>query len=214
MLYFLVTTSLFNNCEIRKSQYQEAITTLRGMIESLGIAPCRIILIENNGRRPTFLDTLGCEVFYTMNNFLPMPNNGYKELQDILDCIAHYNIQDSDFIVKMTGRYILEDNSEFMQAVKMHLSSFSEGGEASSDCECIIRFGSFNRPVDYQVEDCITGLIGMCCRFIKHIEKPGLRDCVEWKWGKATYAMDRSKIHKVGRLGIRICPGSNTYFSV
>lgn len=50
---------------------------------------------------------LDCEVYYTLNNNVQTNNKGYKELQDILDCIVKYNINDSDFIVKMTGRYIL-----------------------------------------------------------------------------------------------------------
>jgi hypothetical protein len=205
MIYFLVTTSLFDDSEIRQQQYRTAITALKTMIETLEIAPSRIIIIENNGRRSTMLDTLGCDILYTNNNHYVRLEKGYKELLDVRECISHYNIQDSDFIVKMTGRYILEETSEFMQAVKEL---------PVKNWDCIIKFGSYSRPVDHQVEDCITGLIGMRCQFVKRIETPRMNECIEWKWAKATYLIDNDKIHKVGRLGIRICPGSNTYFSV
>ena len=205
MIYFIVTTSILINYEIRKRQYTEGISKLQSAIHTLGIEAYRIIIIDNNGQRPTYLDTLGCDVLYTNNNSLPISNNGYKELQDILDCITHYNIADTDFIVKMTGRYILEDNSEFMLAIQ---------NQPTTQHDCIIKFGSFNRPVDYQMNDCITGLIGMRCSFVKQIVKPQPNECVEWKWGQATYLIDAAKIHKVDRLGIRICPGSNSYFSV
>ena len=33
MIYFLVTTSLFNNCPIRESQYTNGIINLKRMIE-------------------------------------------------------------------------------------------------------------------------------------------------------------------------------------
>ena len=32
----------------------------------------KIIIVENNGVRKTFLDDLGCEVYYTNNNFLKL----------------------------------------------------------------------------------------------------------------------------------------------
>lgn len=58
------------------------------------------------------LNNSECEVYYTMNNFLTTNNKGINELKDILDCIDKYNINDTDFIVKMTGIYIyiLNDN--------------------------------------------------------------------------------------------------------
>lgn len=205
MIYFCVTTSLFNNCNIRTQKYINGILTLKKIIKNLNIENYKIIIIENNGLRETFLNTLDCEVFYTNNNFLNINNNGYKELQDILDCIQQYNIKDEDFIVKMTGRYILNDNSEFMNTLtNLHNTKY----------ECVIKYGSFLSPVDYKMDDCITGLIGMSAIYIKQIEKPLVHECVEWKWGKVTRLIDDTHIYKVNTLGISICPGSNDYFMV
>jgi len=205
MLYFIVTTSIFNNCFIRKKQYIYGINKLKKIIKDLNILNYKIIIIENNGKRCSFLDMLDCDVYYTENNFLQTGNKGIKELQDILDCINKYNINDTDFIVKMTGRYILNDNSEFMNIIKnIHNTNY----------DCVIKYGSYNRPVNYKMNDCITGLIGMSCYYIKLIEKPNEDECVEWKWAKVTNLINNEKIYLVNNLDINICPGSNKYFKV
>jgi hypothetical protein len=77
MIYFLVTTSLFNNCPIRESQYTNGIINLKDMIQKNQINNYKIIIIENNGERDTILNNLDCEVFYTRNNLLPTSNKGY-----------------------------------------------------------------------------------------------------------------------------------------
>lgn len=205
MLYFIVTTCVFNECPIRKNQYITGINQLKKIIKNLNIENYKIIVVENNGNRYTFLNMLDCEVYYTKNNFLKTDNKGIKELQDILDCIDKYNINDADFIVKMTGRYILNDNSEFMNIIKnIHNINY----------DCVIKYGSFFKPVNYKMNDCITGLIGLSCYYVKLIEKPTENECVEWKWGKVTNLIDDKKIYLVNKLGINICPGSNKYFKV
>jgi len=205
MLYFIVTTSLFNDCLIRQKQYINGINKLKKIIHDLNIENYKIIIVENNGKRYTFLNMLDCEIYYTENNFLQTSNKGTKELQDILDCIDKYNINDTDFIVKMTGRYILNDNSEFMNIIKnIHNTNY----------HCVIKYGSYYNPVNYKMNDCITGLIGLSCYYVKLIEKPNENECAEWKWGKVTNLIDNKNLYLVNNLDINICPNSNVYFKV
>ena len=205
MIYFIITTSMFSNCSIRKNQYIQGINKLKQIIQDLILKNYKIIIVENNGQKDTFLNMLDCEVYYTENNFKQTNNKGIKELQDILDCIDKYNINDTDFIVKMTGRYILNDNSEFMNIVKnIHNTNY----------DCVIKYGPYFNPVNYKMDDCITGLIGMSCLYVKQIEIPNENECVEWKWAKVTNLIDYNKIYLVNNLGINICPGSNYYFKV
>jgi hypothetical protein len=205
MIYFIVTTSIINNCSIRKNQYIEGINKLKKIIQDLIIENYKIIIVENNEKRDTFLNMLHCEVYYTENNFIQTDNKGLKELQDILDCIDKYNINNTDFIVKITGRYILDDNSEFMNIIKnIHNTNY----------DCVIKYGSYTYPVNYKMDDCITGLIGMSCLYVKQIEKPNENECVEWKWSNVTNLIDNKKIYLINNLGINICPGSNNYFNV
>ena len=134
MIYFIVTTSICNNCSIRKNQYIKGINKLKNVIQHLNFKNYKIIIVENNGNRDTFLNMLDCEVYYTENNFIQTHDKGIKELQDILHCIDKYNINDTDFIVKMTGRYILDDNSEFMNIIKnIHNTKY----------DCVIKYGSY-----------------------------------------------------------------------
>jgi len=205
MIYFLVTTSIYNDCLVRKERYLNALRILKEIIETKCIQPSKIIIIENNGKRPTYFDDQGCEVYYTNNNSLPVKNIGHKELSDVLDCLKHYNIQDDDFVVKITGRYIIDEDSEFIKAL-MEIDT--------KGYDCIVRYGPFFKPVNFKVADCITGLIGMRCRFMKQIEKPTDEEWVEWKWGRATYLIDDSKIYVPKMLGVYICPENKHYFMV
>ena len=204
MLYFIVTTSLPENSQTsRKIQYINGIKKLRKQIKKLNIKKYKMIIVENNGNSDTFLNKFGCLNYYTNNNFLKTQNKGVKELKDILDCITHFEIKDTDFIVKMTGRYVLNDDSEFMNVIK------------DTSCDCVIKYGSYSNPFDcFSCNDCITGLIGMRCKYVKKIEFPIGVDCVEWNWAKATKLIDDKKIHMVDKLGISICPGCDTYFDV
>ena len=163
---------------------------------------CKVIIIENNGHKNTFLNNYTYDVFYTNNNYLNTNNKGFKELKDIIDCINYFKIDDEDFIVKITGRYLLHDNSEFIQKLK------------ENNYDCIIKYGSYLNPVNYKMNDCITGLIGMKSKYIKDIEFPSENECVEWKWAEITQKINNEKICIVNNLGINICPGSNKYFSV
>jgi hypothetical protein len=200
MIYFIVTTSIYNNCPLRRQQYIIGITKLKETVAK-HLTDYKIILVENNGKRATFLDDLDCEVYYTNNNASIM-EKGSKELKDVIDCTNHYKIPDDCMIVKMTGRYILADESEFILAI------------AKNSADCVIRYGPYFAPVDHKMKDCITGLIGMRCRFLKQIEFPGINEVVEWKWASVTYLIDDDKIHRVNQLGIHICPSNHNYFLV
>lgn len=205
MLYFIVTTSVFNDCENRKSQYIDGISKLKEVIQQLDIQNYKIIIVENNGKRETFLNSLHSEVFYTNNNFIDTKNKGYKELEDIFEVIHFYNIHDNDFIVKMTGRYIVKNDSEFMNIIK---------NIENTNYQCVIKYGSYEYPVNHKVNDCITGLIGMSCFYVKKIEKPKEHECVEWKWAEVTHQIENRNIYIVNNLGLYICPGSNKYFLI
>jgi len=185
-------------------QYIHGITKLAEVVQNMQFSDYKIVVIENNGARHTYLDDLveGCkksskvhiDLAYSENN-LAGHEKGYCELQDVFDVISHYQIADEDFIVKMTGRYLLTDDSPFMDVLRHN---------CYQQYECILRYGSFIEPVDYQMKSCITGLIGMQCKYVKQIQYPQ-NECVEWKWAEATYLIDPSKIRILNPIGIYIC---------
>jgi hypothetical protein len=132
MIYIIITASIFSECEIRKNKYIKCINNLNKIINENSI-DCHIIIVENNGLRQTYLDNLNCKVYYTNNNInIHTTNKGHKELQDIIDCIQYFKIQDNDFIVKMTGRYFLHQDSKFIHELKNNVTEY----------DAIIRYGS------------------------------------------------------------------------
>ena len=206
MKYFFVTTCLylFPDYDIRKSQYTDGITRLINYTKN--IENSKIIIIENNGKRNTFLDDFGVDVFYTENNNMNTLNKGLKEIKDILECIHHYQISDTDFIVKMTGRYLIEENNIFINIIK---------NIDINKIHCVIKYGCYKSPVDYKCDNCITGLIGMLVKYIKLIKIPGEKECVEWCWAKNANLINSDNIILIqGKIGIQICPASNSYFLV
>jgi hypothetical protein len=231
MNYFIVTTSIipklycFDNNNVnydennkafvsiekyneeRILQYINGFSKLKEMIQKQCLEKYKIIIIENNGKRETFLDYLDCDVFYTNNNSYSI-EKGYKEIRDILDCIKQYNIKDTDFIIKMTGRYILHDNSEFMNVLTDDIKY-----------DCIIKYGSYDSLDENKKDECISGLIGMRCIYIRLIENlivndSSMDEIIEKKWAKIASIIDDQKIYKIKILGIYVCPGSNTYYLV
>ena len=203
MIYFILTSCIMNDSPLREMEYYKAYTALECAIQKYNIKNTKIIFVENNGKRETYLDELGCDVFYTSNNSLPVKNKGYKELQDVLDCIAAYNIQDTDFVVKLTGRYMIENDSPFIAALK---------GEPQPDC--IIKYSNYFTHSPTRIRDCIGGLIGMKCAYVKRIELPSESECAEWKWAGVTYLMDEEHIVNLSRLGLYMHMDSATLHHV
>jgi hypothetical protein len=68
------------------------------------------IIVENNGQQETYLDyfhhfSTPVKVIYTQNNVETYKNKGVNELLDIKEVIQCMCIQDTDIIIKLTGRY-------------------------------------------------------------------------------------------------------------
>lgn len=214
--YIFVTTSLINeNYNMRKTQYINCIQTLINLNLN---EKYKIIIIENNGIRDTFLDefsNFNINIFYTnnnskYNNTLGTRNRNYGiiEYQDIVDCINKYNIKDNDFIIKISGRYILSDNSQFFKIVD----------NLDDKYNCVIKYGNYNTPSDVKCNDCITGLIGYSAFYLKQMLNDILlskdkAQCVEHIWCNPSMVLE--EIYPIkGLLGIYICPCSLNYFIV
>jgi hypothetical protein len=213
-LFFIVTTVLSEYVQvdpgtvkkleqgIRHAQYRRCIKRLINVTRGLNAT---MIIVEGNGQRQTMLQEFGLSVLYTRNNLMKTVNKGKKELQDILDCIAHFGMVDSDFVVKVTGRYLVHDDSPFIKILS----------NPNFDLDALIKFGSFFKPVDFQMEDSVTALIGMRAGYIKKISIRSEAECIEHSWARISYWIPISRLGVVKtRLGIDICPGSNTYFSI
>jgi len=205
MFYIIITCCLLNeNNEIRKTQYTQAITSVINNCNNKD--NIQIVLVENSGKRSSFLDDFKIPVLYTNTNSMQTLNKGIKELNDVKLCIQHFGIKDDDFIVKLTGRYIIKNPCIFFEKLN---------DIYNKEVDCIIRYGSYLEPAClYKKPDCITGLIGMRCRNVKNIITPGEQECVEWAWAKESMLIPDEKVCILSELGLYIAPASNNYFYV
>jgi hypothetical protein len=158
MIYLIITASIINkngldDAEHRKTRYIESIKAALSFIKDDDtIKP---IIIENNGYRQTYLDGLGCEVAYSNNNALNLQHKGVNEMIDIHQLIAHYNIQDDDMIIKLTGRYKLLNNN-FINCIKKNVNKY----------DAFVKF--FNVcTLEYLYNDCVLGMFAIKCKYLK-----------------------------------------------
>jgi len=202
MIFIIITTSLISHLfEERKTQYIHAISKIMKNTNKIPNSKC--IIVENNGYRETFLNDIGIDVLYTTTNMLDL-DKGTKETYDILACIRQLEMRESDFIVKITGRYILEDTCPFLEELKN-----------IDHIDAIVRYDSFMNPASkVKTNDCITGLIGIRVKHFLKMEIPLQHEVIEWKWAQVCNTIPDERIRKMDRLGISICPGGMQYFSV
>ena len=105
------------------------------------------------------------------------------------------SIPNDTFVVKITGRYIIEDVCPFFQTVE----------NLADNIDAIAKFG-FGTPTA-----CNTGLIGLRCGYIKQIKMPGHYVSVEENWGEKIRSLPQNKVIILPILGIKTCPNSHTY---
>jgi hypothetical protein len=163
MIYLIITTSINNkighvNHEHRKQKYISCIETALKFVENReNIIP---IIVENNSSAnvTTYLENFGCDIVYTDNNKLQLPNKGGNEMLDIQQVIKEHNIHDDDIVIKLTGRYkMLSDH--FFNLVQDHVEKH----------EAFIKF--FNvATLQYLYDDCVLGLFAIKCKYLKRFQ--------------------------------------------
>lgn len=162
MIYLLITTSINNrygsqDATERKERYLYAIS------QTLRLLPKEIIpiIIENNGKRATYLDNFyhyhnqHVKVFYTDNNKLKFKSKGVNEFIDLKEIIDKFGVEDEDMIIKLTGRYCIK-SSEFFNYVI----------ENNMNYDVFIKFFG-TCSLKFDDNDCILGLFAMRTKFVK-----------------------------------------------
>lgn len=193
-IYVVITTSLIE-CDFnkRKDLYIKGITQIIQLFKD--IPNINIVIVENTSKTSSFLDSFGIPVLYTDTNKIVTNNKGIKEIKDVLKCIKHFNMLDDDFLIKITGRYFVHDDSKFVNIIK----NFNV-----KPYDAILRYGGYNLPEIYMEKfySCITGLIGMKVTYVKMIEIPDETTCVEWKWATIANIINYENLCILDKLGI------------
>lgn len=210
-IWVIITTSLISNkYNERKYDY---IIGIKSILNKFKDPKYKIVIVENNSlldkkikiKHTTFLDTFSVPVLYTRSNIFSSQthNYGIMELIDIHKCINHFGIQDDDFIVKITGRYIInEDNCPFFDIVN---------NLETKPYEAVVRFDRYTiclEPVLAKTDTCTTGLIGLKCKYIKIIQIPRFDEnvSIENKWAESVCQIDDDKIYFLDKIGIYFKP--------
>jgi hypothetical protein len=158
MIYLIITTSIndkygIKDYEYRKNRYLNSIGSVLNLLpKDNSIKP---IIVENNGKRETYLDNFPCDIIYTYNNNLSHIHKGVNELLDIKEVIKLYNIDDNDIIIKLTGRYKII-NDYFFNLVINNQDSFEGFIKFYNVCEC-----------KYVENDCVLGMFAVKSKYIK-----------------------------------------------
>jgi len=203
--YILITTCILDDApdyETRRAEYLRGIQRVLYNIHNMDRV--KVIVVENNHHKSSYLDNLGVEVVYTRNNAF----SGYKgdnELADIHECIDRYNMKDRDFLVKITGRYLWEPDSPFL----MHLRRLHPS------TECILRYGSYNDVTapSSPVGDAVTGIIGMRVEHIKRIQYRFEKgESIEMEWANVAMKLPQHRVIALPKLGVLISPGGEHQF--
>ena len=208
-IWILVTSCLISQkYEERKREY---ITGISNILKFFNKPYYNIVIVENNSKlnnvasvfHKTFLDKFGIPVLYTKNNRLitKTGNRGIIEMFDIFECIRYFNIQDDDFIVKITGRYILDEDSPFVKVVdNLQIRPYS----------AIVRFNQYDTPPSLiKTDNCVSGIIGLKCKYVKQIKIPELTDVltsIEMKWAEVISTLNDDEICVLEKLGLWIKP--------
>lgn len=162
MIYLIITTSINNRfgtqaVNERNERYLYAIEeTLKNLPQE--IIP---IIVENNGKRKTYLDNFyhhrsrHVKVFYTDNNQLPFKSKGANELVDIKEVINRFGIKDDDIIIKLTGRYRAL-SSQFFKTVIDNEDNYDAFVKFFGTCS-----------LKFEQYDCILGCYAMRAKYIK-----------------------------------------------
>lgn len=195
MMYLIITTCINNKEGVknninREKRYIECIGQLLQLIgNDKTIKP---IIVENNGVRSTYLDTLNCDIVYTDNNKETFKHKGQNELLDLKQVINSYKIQDDDIIIKITGRYKLL-NLNFINLIK-----------DNNETDAFIKF--FNVATKkYMYNDCVLGLFSIKCKYLKEFKYNFLKSPeVEF----AEYVrknINEKRLIEVGALDLECC---------
>lgn len=195
-IIIITTSMIMQDYDLRKEEYIKAITKLVQRYRKND--KYTLIIIENTGSgTQEFLESLWVDkVIYTNNNQIDTPNKGVKELTDLHFFLNAYKIPNDTFIVKITGRYIIEDKCPFFDIVD----------NLTDKIDAVAKFGFGGT-----FTACDTGLIGLRCGYIKQIKMPNDFVSVEEHWGDMIRNIPEEKVVKLSLLGIQTCPASHTY---
>ena len=150
---FIFTTSI-----IEPEREQIYVDAIRDTMSKVSGVPVTFYVVENNGIRPTLLDTIEyINIVYTDSNKETWVI-GKKEFRDIKYVCEKYNFSDEDIVIKMTGRYLIKRPSIIDKIM-----------DFQDVCDVFIKFYDVNIPTTPRYYDCILGLYAIRYSILNNI---------------------------------------------
>jgi hypothetical protein len=101
--------------DIRKTEYIKCLETLG----RFGYGD-QIYVVHSGGDTPlSFFEEYSDHVIHTNTNDLRLRNKGVNEAISVLKALQSFDFDDEDILVKLTGRYLLEDDY-FLKYIENH----------------------------------------------------------------------------------------------
>jgi hypothetical protein len=164
-IHFIFTASIGGSIKNSLEGHEEEIYVerIRDTIQKLSEFPVDFYVVENNGKRPTLLDTIErANILYTDTNKNDWPI-GTKEFLDIQTLCQTYEFADEDIVIKLTGRYLIAESSLIEKILDYEDSAdvFMKFYDASCD--------RLKRD-KWKYNDCVLGLYGIRYSVLKEFK--------------------------------------------
>lgn len=130
--------------EERKQQYSKA---LHRVIE-FGYRP---YIVESCVSGPSYFDGMSSTVFYSLSNNPALRNKGVNEFVSMIKAFQHWDFDDEDMIIKLTGRYYFMSDS-FIRFI-----------EDAEDVDAAAKFVTVPAGPTKGVDAVLTGCFAMKC---------------------------------------------------
>ena len=113
-----------NSFASRKVEYIESLKA----IEALGYLPNTYVIESGPWIPESFFSQYAPHIFYANTN-KALDNKGVNESMAMIRGLEHYHFDEGDMIVKLTGRYLLTNDS-FLRTIENHpeVDAFISGG--------------------------------------------------------------------------------------
>ena len=137
----------------------QTLTIVRGM-------PIEIYIVENSGKRKTLLDDIsGVHLLYTDTNAIKYsgsnPNaetglKAMKEMMDILRVCDVFEFDEEDIVIKLTGRYGLQNPPTFLETLIENQGKYDVFMKFLNIC-----------TMRYDSMDCVLGLCAIRYKYLQ-----------------------------------------------
>jgi len=200
MIYLIITTSIntkYNQLHYdhRKNRYINSISNVLNILKTN--EKIKPIIVENNGERHTYLNDLGCDIVYTDNNKIQCQHKGVNELLDIQYVINKYNMTDDDYVIKLTGRYKILDDT-FFNTVISNVDKYDAFVKFYNVCE-----------LKFMKNDCVLGLVAIKVKYLRNFNYKCLTspECEFVAMVRSSIPVD--KIYEIPKLNLECCFADN-----